>query len=234
MLYHFVKYDVIYDIILNWISYMTWHTNLYDILYYITWHSILRSRYDVIVTNPSWYPLNPWYRMVYSRFFYDIIVTNPSWYPPNPWRSMLRLSFFLLHRRFWRWHHRFWRWHHRFWRWHSILHTMQCHDQYHRYLIPCLCWGSARTPRSPWCWPVDCPAAPEPPASLSVGLFGSTTVAIFIDMSYLVSAGERPNTTDTLVLASRLPCCTRATCLIVSRPVWQYNSVYSLMFQVRP
>ena len=163
-----------------------------------------------------------------------------------------------------------------------MLHTMQCHDQYHRYLIPCLCWGapehhghpgvgqstallhqshlphcqsaclavqqwlfssichtlsllgSARTPRSPWCWPVDCPAAPEPPASLSVGLFGSTTVAIFIDMSYLVSAGERPNTTVTLVLASRLPCCTRATCLIVSRPVWQYNSVYSLMFQVRP
>ena len=39
--------------------------------------------------------------------------------------------------------------------------------------------------------------------------------------------GERPNTTITLVLASPLPCCTRTTCLIVSRPVWQYNSGYS-------
>ena len=56
---------------------------------------------------------------------------------------------------------------------------------YHRlgYLIPCLCWGSARTPRLPWCCPFHCPAAPEPPASSSVGRFGSTTVAIpFGDM----------------------------------------------------
>ena len=39
--------------------------------------------------------------------------------------------------------------------------------------------------------------------------------------------GERPNTTVTLVLASPLPCCTRATCIIASRPVWQYNSGFS-------
>ena len=38
--------------------------------------------------------------------------------------------------------------------------------------------------------------------------------------------GERLNTTVTLVLASPLHCCTRATCLIVSRPVWQYNRGY--------
>ena len=46
--------------------------------------------------------------------------------------------------------------------------------------------------------------------------------------------GERPNTTVTLALASPLPCCTRATCLIVtgSRPVWQNNSCYSFQRHV--
>ena len=42
--------------------------------------------------------------------------------------------------------------------------------------------------------------------------------------------GERPKTNVTLVLPIPLPCCTRATCLIVSRPVWQYNSGYSESF----
>jgi len=145
--------------------------------------------YDVIVTNPSWYPLNPWYSMVYSSFFYDIIVANPSWYPPNPWRNMVYSRFFIWYHTFSWWHHRFSWWHHRFSWWHSMLHTMLFHDQYHRYLMPCLCWKSARTPQLPWFWPVHCPAAPEPPASLSVGLFGSTTVAIpYGDM---LQRGER-------------------------------------------
>ena len=102
--------------------------------------------YDVIVTNPSWYPLNPWYSMVYSSFFYDIIVANPSWYPPNLWRNMVYSRFFIWYRTFSWWHHRFSWWHHRFSWWHSMLHTMLFHDQYHRYLMPCLCWKSARTP----------------------------------------------------------------------------------------
>ena len=43
--------------------------------------------------------------------------------------------------------------------------------------------GSARRPMLPWRCPFHCPAAPEPPASSSVGRFGSTTVAIpFGDM----------------------------------------------------
>ena len=114
--------------------------------------------------------------MVYSRFFYDIIVTNPSWYPPNPWRRMVYSRFFIWYHKFSWWHHTFRRWHHTFRRWHSMQHTMQCSDQFYRYLIPCLCWGSARTPLLPWCWPVHCPAAPEPPASLAVSVFGSTIV----------------------------------------------------------
>ena len=107
--------------------------------------------------------------MVYSSFFYDIIVTNPSWYPPNPWYRMVHSRFFIWYRTFSWWHHTF-SW------WRSMQHTMQCSDRFHRYLIPCLCWGSTRTPLLPWCWPVHCPAALDPPASLSVSLFGSTRV----------------------------------------------------------
>jgi hypothetical protein len=52
------------------------------------------------------------------------------------------------------------------------------------------------------------------------------------DIPYLVRVsllGGWLNTTVTLMLTSPLPYCTRATCLIVSRPVWQYNSCYSFV-----
>ena len=39
--------------------------------------------------------------------------------------------------------------------------------------------GRAKSDRRLWFCPVHAPAAPEPPASLSAGLFGRTTVAIF-------------------------------------------------------
>jgi hypothetical protein len=42
-------------------------------------------------------------------------------------------------------------------------------------MLPFICCGEAARP---WSWQLHCPAAPEPPALLSVCLFGSTTVAI--------------------------------------------------------
>ena len=75
MLYHFVKYDVIYDIIeLDIIYDITY--NKYDITSYITWHSILRSRYDIIVTNPSWYPQIHDVVCYIAGFFYYIVVSR--------------------------------------------------------------------------------------------------------------------------------------------------------------
>ena len=41
-------------------------------------------------------------------------------------------------------------------------------------MLPCICWTMELAAPLP----LQCPAAPEPPALLSVFLFGSTTVAI--------------------------------------------------------
>ena len=43
----------------------------------------------------------------------------------------------------------------------------------------------------PWCWQLHCPAAPEPPALLSVCLFGSTTVAY--SLGDMLQKGELTN-----------------------------------------
>ena len=174
MLYHFVKIwdhilyhsprDITYYIILQ----------RYDIIYYITIHRVLYSRYDIIVANPSWYPPNPWYTILYSRFFYDIIVANPSWYPQ--------------------------------------IHDVRCDIiGFFYYIIDSA--GDIIDSAGDIIDDLVCNILCD---DLNISMISLT----------LSLLGECPNTTITLVLASPLPCCTRTTCLIVSRPVWQYNRGY--------